>query len=49
MEVVGLMNNFPYIVIRGICDYTDSHKNKEWQEHVAAVVAAFRKALLEYV
>jgi nucleoside phosphorylase len=28
MEAAGLMNNFPCLVIRGICDYTDSHKNK---------------------
>ncbi|PKS05671.1 hypothetical protein jhhlp_008190 [Lomentospora prolificans] len=30
MEVAGLMNHFPYLVIRSICDYSDSHKNKEW-------------------
>ncbi|KAI3204236.1 hypothetical protein CBS147311_3911 [Penicillium roqueforti] len=29
MEAAGLMNNFPCIIIRGICDYTDSHKNKD--------------------
>ncbi|KAH7151404.1 ankyrin repeat-containing domain protein [Fusarium sp. MPI-SDFR-AT-0072] len=49
MEAAGLMNNFPCIVIRGICDYADSHKNKSWQEHAAAVAAAFAKELLEYV
>lgn len=49
MEAAGLMNSFPCIVIRGICDYTDSHKNKNWQEHAAAVAAAFAKELLEYV
>src|SRR5205823_1808421 len=31
MEVAGLMNSFPCLVIRGICDYADSHKNKRWQ------------------
>ncbi|KAK2038681.1 purine and uridine phosphorylase [Colletotrichum somersetense] len=31
MEAAGLMDNFPYLVIRGICDYADSHKAKEWQ------------------
>ncbi len=46
MEAAGLMNNFPCIVIRGICDYADSHKNKDWQEHAAAVAAAFAKELL---
>ncbi|KAI9765366.1 MAG: hypothetical protein M1840_007446 [Geoglossum simile] len=49
MEAAGLMDNFPCIVIRGICDYGDSHKNKDWQEHAAAVAAAFAKELLEHV
>jgi nucleoside phosphorylase len=49
MEAAGLMNNFPCMVIRGICDYADSHKNDTWQEHAAAVAAAFAKELLEYV
>ncbi|KAK5996456.1 Serine/threonine-protein phosphatase 6 regulatory ankyrin repeat subunit B-like protein [Cladobotryum mycophilum] len=48
MEAAGLMNNFPCLVIRGICDYADSHKNKAWQEHAAAVAAGFAKELLEY-
>ncbi|PQE05705.1 Ankyrin repeat protein [Rutstroemia sp. NJR-2017a BVV2] len=45
-EAAGLMSNFPCVVIRGICDYADSHKNKDWQEHAAAVAAAFAKELL---
>lgn len=49
MEAAGLMDNFPCIVIRGICDYADSHKNKIWQEHAAAVAASFAKELLGYV
>jgi hypothetical protein len=49
MEAAGLMDNFPCIVIRGICDYADSHKNKDWQEHAAAVAAAFAKELLASV
>ncbi|KAK7398286.1 hypothetical protein QQX98_012344 [Neonectria punicea] len=49
MEAAGLMNNFPCIVIRGICNYADSHKNKDWQEHAAAMAAAFAKELLHYV
>ncbi|KAI9148801.1 ankyrin repeat [Paramyrothecium foliicola] len=49
MEAAGLLHNFPCIVIRGICDYADSHKNKDWQEHAAAVAAAFTKELLQYV
>ncbi|RAH46267.1 uncharacterized protein BO95DRAFT_120599 [Aspergillus brunneoviolaceus CBS 621.78] len=49
MEAAGLMNNFPCIVIRGICDYADSGKEKSWQEYAAAVAAAYAKELLECV
>ena len=49
MEAAGLMDGFPCLVIRGICDYADSHKNKAWQEHAAAVAAAYAKELLQYV
>jgi nucleoside phosphorylase len=49
MEAAGLMDNFPCLVIRGICDYADSHKNKEWQKYAAATAAAFAKELLCYV
>ncbi|KAL4807523.1 hypothetical protein BDV18DRAFT_102847 [Aspergillus unguis] len=46
MEAAGLANNFPCLVIRGICDYADSHKNKEWQGYAAAAAAAYAKELL---
>lgn len=49
MEAAGLMNDFPCIVIRGICDYADSHKNYIWQEYAAAVAAGFAKELLAQV
>ncbi|KAK1143896.1 hypothetical protein N8T08_006011 [Aspergillus melleus] len=49
MEAAGLMNIIPYIVIRGICDYADSKKNKDWQEYAASVAVASAKELLEYV
>ncbi|KAJ4248104.1 hypothetical protein NW762_012874 [Fusarium torreyae] len=49
MEAAGLINQFPCVVIRGICDYADSHKNKDWQEHAAVIAAAFAKELLQYV
>jgi nucleoside phosphorylase len=29
MEAAGLMDNFPCLVIRGICNYADSHKHKQ--------------------
>jgi nucleoside phosphorylase len=46
MEAAGLMDNFPCLVIRGICDYADSHKNKRWQPYAAATAAAYAKELL---
>ncbi|KAI4779146.1 hypothetical protein E4T52_05970 [Aureobasidium sp. EXF-3400] len=46
MEAAGLMNHFPCLVIRGICDYADSHKNKEWQGYAAMTAAAYAKDLL---
>jgi nucleoside phosphorylase len=45
-EAAGLMNHFPCLVIRGICDYSDSHKNKEWQGYAAMAAAAYAKDLL---
>ncbi|UKZ56864.1 hypothetical protein TrVGV298_010709 [Trichoderma virens] len=38
MEAAGLMNNFPCLVVRGICDYADSSKNKDWQEFLLAKI-----------
>ena len=35
-EAAGLTNNFPCLVIRGICDYADPHKNVLWQKYAAA-------------
>ncbi|KAF2196134.1 purine and uridine phosphorylase [Delitschia confertaspora ATCC 74209] len=46
MEAAGLMNHFPCLVIRGICDYSDTHKNKEWQGYAAMVAAAYAKDIL---
>lgn len=49
MEAAGVMTSCPCIVIRGICDYADSHKNKAWQEHVVAVAAVYARELLKNV
>ncbi|KAL0780932.1 hypothetical protein CaCOL14_002267 [Colletotrichum acutatum] len=46
MEAAGLMDNFPCLVIRGICDYADSHKQKRWQRYAAATAAAYARELL---
>lgn len=49
MEAAGVMNTFPCLVIRGICDYADSSKNKRWQNYAAATAASYAKLLLRYV
>jgi nucleoside phosphorylase len=47
MESGGTWDYVPTIVIKSVCDYADSHKNKEWQDYAAATAAACTKALLE--
>jgi nucleoside phosphorylase len=49
MEAAGLMNSFPCLVIRGICDYADSHKNKRWQTYAAGTAAACAKEVLSAI
>ncbi|KAI1096765.1 nucleoside phosphorylase domain-containing protein [Rostrohypoxylon terebratum] len=46
MEAAGLMDVFPCLVIRGICDYADSHKNSVWQNFAAATAAAYAREVL---
>lgn len=49
MEAAGLMDHFPCLVIRGICDYADSHKNYVWQKYAAATAATYTKMLLTFM
>ncbi|KAJ5675431.1 hypothetical protein N7462_008328 [Penicillium macrosclerotiorum] len=49
MEAAGLMIDFPCIVVRGICDYADTHKNKQWQGYAALAAASYAKELLGYI
>ena len=49
MEAAGTMNRIPVGVIRGVCDYGDEHKNKEWQPFAAAKAAAYAKAILHEI
>ncbi|KAF5485925.1 hypothetical protein CGCF413_v013156 [Colletotrichum fructicola] len=47
MEGAGVWDEIPSIIVKGICDYADSHKNKKWQDFAAATAASVAKALLE--
>jgi nucleoside phosphorylase len=49
MEAAGLMNSFPCLVIRGVCDYADSHKNKQWQAYAAGTAATWAKEVLSMI
>ncbi|XHG04001.1 hypothetical protein AWENTII_007284 [Aspergillus wentii] len=49
MEAAGLMDYFPCLVIRGICDYSDTHKTKVWQPYAAVTAAAYAKDLLRVI
>ncbi|TRX89494.1 hypothetical protein FHL15_009663 [Xylaria flabelliformis] len=49
MEAAGLMDSLQCLVIRGICDYSDSHKSKQWQKYASATAAAYAKELLSVV
>lgn len=48
MEGAGVCDNIPCIIIKGVCDYADSHKSKVWQAYAAATGASVAKAFLEY-
>ncbi|CAH0052895.1 unnamed protein product, partial [Clonostachys solani] len=49
MEAAGLMNHFPCLVIRGISDYCDTHKSKQWQGYASMAAAAYAKELLSII
>ncbi|PLB42131.1 Pfs, NACHT, and Ankyrin domain protein [Aspergillus candidus] len=49
MEAAGIMDQLSCLVIRGICDYCDSHKQKNWQGYAALAASAYTKALLSLV
>ncbi|KAJ5467196.1 Ankyrin repeat protein [Penicillium sp. IBT 31633x] len=45
MEAAGALTDFPCMIIRGISDYCDSHKNDMWHGYAAAVAAAYARQL----
>lgn len=49
MEAAGIMDEIPCLVVRGICDYADTHKQDEWHHYAAAVAAAYCRALLRKI
>jgi len=49
MEAARLANDVPCLVIRGICDYADAHKNKVWKPDAAATAASYEEELLNVI
>ncbi|KAK6504725.1 hypothetical protein TWF481_006664 [Arthrobotrys musiformis] len=49
MEGAGIAALIQCIVVKGVSDYADSHKNKNWQDFAAATAASALKAMLEYL
>ncbi|GKT49604.1 uncharacterized protein ColSpa_09785 [Colletotrichum spaethianum] len=47
MEGAGVWDEIPCVIVKAVCDYADSHKNKKWQDYAAATAASTTKALLE--
>ncbi|KAF5253916.1 hypothetical protein FANTH_1241 [Fusarium anthophilum] len=48
MEGAGVWDSYPCIIIKGGCDYADSHKSKVWQRYAAATAAACAKGFLSF-
>ncbi|KKP06312.1 pfs domain-containing protein [Trichoderma harzianum] len=46
MEGAGIWNEVPCVIVKGVCDYADSHKNKVFQPFAAATAASVMKAML---
>jgi nucleoside phosphorylase len=49
MEAAGVVRSTDCLIIRGICDYADSHKNKDWQKYASATAAAYAKYFLSQI
>lgn len=49
MEAAGVLSDFPCLVIRGISDYCDSHKNDQWHGFAAVAAAAYARELFSHM
>ncbi|KAH7194479.1 nucleoside phosphorylase domain-containing protein [Fusarium oxysporum] len=47
MEGAGIWQELPCIIVKGVSDFADCEKTKEWQDYAAAMAAATSKAILE--
>lgn len=47
MEGAGVWDELPCIIVKGVCNYADSHTNNHWQNFAAATAASVAKSLVE--
>ncbi|KAH7312454.1 hypothetical protein B0I35DRAFT_356677 [Stachybotrys elegans] len=47
MEGAGMWDTKPCLIVKGVCDYADSHKNKRWQNFAAATAASVTRAIID--
>ncbi|KAI9159132.1 5'-methylthioadenosine/S-adenosylhomocysteine nucleosidase [Paramyrothecium foliicola] len=47
MEGAGAWDDTPCLVVKGVCDYADSHKNSHWHNFAAATAAAVTRSIIE--
>ncbi|KAF5639447.1 MTA SAH nucleosidase [Fusarium tjaetaba] len=47
MEGAGIWQELPCIIVKGVSDFADCEKTKEWQDYAAAMAAATSKAILK--
>lgn len=47
MEGPGVWSSVPTMVVKGVVDYADSHKNKVWRLYSAARAALCTKTIIE--
>ncbi|KAG8526793.1 uncharacterized protein KY384_008222 [Bacidia gigantensis] len=48
-EATAMRDAAQYLVIRGICDYVDSHRSEVWHGFAAVAAAAYTKEVLSFI
>ena len=47
IEGAGVWDNFPTIMIKAVCDYADSHKNKRWQGYACCCRCCLHESVVK--
>ncbi|KAL4885452.1 hypothetical protein BJY04DRAFT_134573 [Aspergillus karnatakaensis] len=46
MESAGVVEHHPSLVIKGICDYSETHESNAWQAHASLTASLFARELI---